>query len=612
MSKALVWVTGSLLLVGCEGALETPSDDTALRQGAIINGQDDRVNISQAPAAAKELAKGTLAFIPSVNLTANADGSYRLAPGPATGLCPDERFASEIAPAECSAFLVAPDLAATAGHCIDARPIGVHRLVLGFYDSSPWGPAYQNVPAENVFTIASTVYRYRDTAIVRLDHAAPPFAKPYRMSATDIISLNVAANPVPVALMGFPFGLPMKFAPNGAVRAVYNTGLAAGNFETNLDAQGGNSGGPVFDASTFQVYGTYNNGGADSTTDSAGRCLRWARCDPQYTYCRELGQSAVGMGPLLAPAGTPVDPTYDLFGRFSGGTPGIVVLGSREYVIFTGDDQRIYWRRRDTSSTITAPAEVPGGMLSKYGPAAVSYRGDIYLVARGLDDRLYYTSRSSIMGTWSSSWVAIAAPAAGQFSPPLQMDGGPTAFFQQLSSGNIASDDLVVSVRDTSSRIFQNVYRFSTNMTTYTPTYVGWSGWSISDTSAVAAPVGFRRTSVAYAFTPKSDGTIRKRAYSSCASTVAGCWGTESTVPNAVATKYTPGIVSPYTGTWWLLMRDANDQIYELDFDDNANFPGYSPTLVHTGRAFSAPVGSNSFGTWWLYTTGADREIVRY
>ena len=503
MSKASLWVAASLLLAGCDGALDTPSEEIAQRRGEIINGQDDRVNISQAPAAAKELAKGSLAFVPYLNLSANADGSYRMLAGVATGLCPDERFASEIAPAECSAFLVAPDLAATAGHCIDARPAGVYRLVFGFYDSSPGGPAYQNLPAENVFTIASEVYRYRDTAIVRLDHTAPPLAKAFRMSATDIMDLDVATTPVPVATIGFPFGLSAKYAPNGAIFAVYRSGLGAGNFDTSLDVQGGNSGGPIFDASTFQVYGTLNSGAGDAYTDTAGHCQRWARCDPQVTFCREIGQNANAMRPLLEPAGTPVDPTYDLFGRFSGGTPGVVVLGSKEYVIFTGDNQRIYWRRRDSSSTITAPAEVPGGMLSKYGPAAVSYRGDIYLVVRGLDDRLYYTSRSSFMGTWNSTWLAIAAPTAGQFSPALQMDGGPTAFFQQLSSGNIASDDLVVSVRDTSSRIFQNVYRFSMNMTTYTPTYVGWSAWSIVDTGAARhrsasagrrSPMGSRRS----------------------------------------------------------------------------------------------------------------------
>jgi len=52
----------------------------------------------------------------------------------------------------------------------------------------------------------------------------------------------------------------------------------------------------------------------------------------------------------------------------------------------------------------------------------------------------------------------------------MQSRGRAARRYLQVSSGNIASDDPSYGA-DTSNRIFQNVYRFSMNMTT-TATYV--------------------------------------------------------------------------------------------------------------------------------------------
>ena len=72
-----------------------------------------------------------------------------------------------------------------------------------------------------------------------------------------------------VYMLGHPSGLPMKYAGPASVRRVD----AKGHFVAGLDAFGGNSGSPVFDAASHRVVGILSGGGADYRLDKTGHRL---------------------------------------------------------------------------------------------------------------------------------------------------------------------------------------------------------------------------------------------------------------------------------------------------------------------------------------------------
>jgi len=107
----------SLFVCACEGAGTGEGVDDVSR--SIINGTDDRVEISQTSPTVQTIAKAVLGIFPASGVVQNADGTYHINDFPTQpSLCANERFASEHSKAGCTGFLIAPDLALTAGHCV--------------------------------------------------------------------------------------------------------------------------------------------------------------------------------------------------------------------------------------------------------------------------------------------------------------------------------------------------------------------------------------------------------------------------------------------------------------------------------------------------------------
>lgn len=87
----------------------------------VIYGQDDRFDVFESSdSLMKELSRSTAAQILNNNLEQNGD-TYTIKAHTLEeeGMCKSERFSSQPAAANCSGFLVGPDMLVTAGHCIN-------------------------------------------------------------------------------------------------------------------------------------------------------------------------------------------------------------------------------------------------------------------------------------------------------------------------------------------------------------------------------------------------------------------------------------------------------------------------------------------------------------
>jgi hypothetical protein len=171
--------------------------------------------------------------------------------GETFNLCDSEPFRNQPIAAGrlCTGFLVKDDIVATAGHCVNKNNVKDLCFVFGFKMKDVSTPVIQ-VPDENVYKgikIIRSAFDRRftgeDWALVRLDRGVVEQTTA-TLSKQDI-SLNQN-----VYVMGYPLGLPLKYAPGACVCDIHENHFAA-----QLDVYSGNSGSPVFDKDTHKVIG---------------------------------------------------------------------------------------------------------------------------------------------------------------------------------------------------------------------------------------------------------------------------------------------------------------------------------------------------------------------
>ena len=177
-------------------------------------------------------------------------------------LCSTEPFREQPCTAFCSGVLVARDIVATAGHCVDTPekgtpPVTEIKFVFG----------YRMIDKKNAQRVISNGEIYVGKEIV--DKIYTPTGEDWAL-----VRLNqkvVGHEPVPVRIsskiadkedlyvIGYPRGLPAKFADGSTVRDNSNRQF----FVANLDTYAGNSGSPVFNRRTHEVEGILVRGEKD-------------------------------------------------------------------------------------------------------------------------------------------------------------------------------------------------------------------------------------------------------------------------------------------------------------------------------------------------------------
>jgi V8-like Glu-specific endopeptidase len=267
------------LLALCTCGAETRGGATVeSRAESIVYGDDDRRDVFETDLPFAQIAQQTaVALLAPSQLRELPSGDYAIdaqAYGELQTLCPGERFAEQPAAAGCSGVLIAPDIVATAAHCLSVRSDGSpdctnNRYVLGFGVTDPNNTI--EIHADNIYdckgvlgrvtTPNQSVCRY-DFALLQLERAVPQAA-----------IAEIRARPVeqgePLVVVGFPAGLPVKI-DRGA--QVIEARTAQGDYFTlDSDTFAVSSGSGVFD-SPGQLVGLFARGRRDYDQD--GSCQR--------------------------------------------------------------------------------------------------------------------------------------------------------------------------------------------------------------------------------------------------------------------------------------------------------------------------------------------------
>ncbi len=239
----------------------------------VIYGTDDRKDVfEEYDLSLQSLADSTLAMVHDNRLQSLPDGRVKLMYSQFSvvrNLCMDERFSHQPTSPYCSAFLVGPDLVATASHCLTIMPCNEAHFVFGFKMKSEHeiGDTFDESEHYRCKQVLKSEYSAsQDYALLKLDRPVLGHK-----------SLSLGLDPVQKGQtlfgIGHPAGLPTKIMENGIVREI-----SSGFFKTTLDAFGGSSGSPVFDGKSHKVVGILVRGDDDFVYDGANRCNRSRIC----------------------------------------------------------------------------------------------------------------------------------------------------------------------------------------------------------------------------------------------------------------------------------------------------------------------------------------------
>lgn len=279
---------------GCEGV-------NRLMRTRAVYGTDDRVDLYLVQnESIRKLARS------SVALFRYSDGVFdhqslqlkeRSTLGGDRKLCKDEneRFFSQINPANCSGFLVSQDLIVTAGHCVPDQKACDDTFILFDYNMVDANLVKLQYQPGEVFACDEIVkgfndggptprYNEADIAVFKLKRKVQG-RPPLKIRRKGMVDKNTA-----LFMIGHPLGLPAKVVTNGTVREIPDRNHPF-HFVTALDSFAGNSGSPVFNADTLLIEGIMTMGELDFIQDETQGCYRTYKCTE--TACRGEDVTAI-------------------------------------------------------------------------------------------------------------------------------------------------------------------------------------------------------------------------------------------------------------------------------------------------------------------------------
>ncbi len=219
-----------------------------------VFGEDDRKEIKDAYEF-KDYARATAVMIPKSSISGNKVYASTLRSRltkiyGSSNFDESVKFLDQPTCANCTGFLIAPDVLVTAGHCIEAMSKAKDYVWLFDYTIESDFNAnrgYFTIDPKNVYEVKEimgayfqNLSTYTDYSVLRLDRKSD--RKPYRFRTGGNIGLFSDVNTI-----GSPTGLPLKLADNAYV--VDNSYEKW--FKNNIDGFPGNSGGPVFSPDGF-------------------------------------------------------------------------------------------------------------------------------------------------------------------------------------------------------------------------------------------------------------------------------------------------------------------------------------------------------------------------
>ncbi len=297
-AHALFLVILALALAACAAPVvpleeEEPFD---FEGPADIYGRDDRSEPYDSDDVFQVVARSTALVATTGSFRFGANGNYYLSAqtlsdklarelgGP---LCESERFRDQPAPGYCSAFLIAPDLVATAGHCINIRQTCADiRFVFGFAHDGPGSEDEVTLVEDDDFYRCASVVGHlfdQDSAtyedlldrnVLWSDWAVVLLDRP--VVGRQPLSLRRLREPIEgeqVAAVGYPGGVPLKITTGQIVDAVPEL-----YFNTDLDIYQGNSGSVVVNE-WGMAEGIVIRGSGGNSYERRGSCFVSQQCD---------------------------------------------------------------------------------------------------------------------------------------------------------------------------------------------------------------------------------------------------------------------------------------------------------------------------------------------
>ncbi|MBL7542168.1 MAG: trypsin-like peptidase domain-containing protein [Bdellovibrionaceae bacterium] len=292
MSK-LALLFAVTILSACHSPKPADTFNISDESAGVIYGKDSRLDLNSVNSKAIEnLSRISVALIDKSKLRASADGMIEI-----TGktlqqsakFCPSEPFIQQRAPAFCSGILFRGKYVLTAGHCM-SEPTSCADTAFVFGFQIPNGSTNWNykVPARNVFSCRRIVaHQFLDgsrpmgalSTHVRNDFSVVELDRQVANQGAIAVTETPPKLLDPVMVLGYPSGLPLKYANGVVLESIPN----AVYFRTNLDTYGGNSGSPVFNA-TGALEGILIQGHQDYARTSTG-CLASVKCINGGNFC---------------------------------------------------------------------------------------------------------------------------------------------------------------------------------------------------------------------------------------------------------------------------------------------------------------------------------------
>lgn len=261
------------------GILWVPVAFSASPNFDIIYGEDNRVDTFESTNVLfKTLAKSTAAQVHNDNIKIRGNGAELRgkALGEVFKLCDKERFYHQPFVANCSGFLVAPDIIVSAGHCFESTDMCSRHSWVFDYKVDSAKQTNVTVPASSVYkckeVIESKLTKDLDYAVIRLDRKVIDRA-PVKLAT----EWKVGAE---VVLIGHPSGLPQKIADKAKIKSVSET-----EFRATVDAFQINSGSAVFNAESGDLMGILVRGKVDYRTNREFNCT-----EPNVTSENDEGE----------------------------------------------------------------------------------------------------------------------------------------------------------------------------------------------------------------------------------------------------------------------------------------------------------------------------------
>jgi V8-like Glu-specific endopeptidase len=263
---------------------------TLQAHGAIF-GQDNRVDITP-NSPSESYARSTAIAVLSGNFKIAAD-KIKLDFSDESGiLCKDQRFSDQPSLSyACTGFLVAPNILATAGHCMVNTGESEHETDT-YCKAFSWLFDYQvdssgkfnaeNISTHQLYHCKQVIYAVNQSSAPFLDFALVELDRP-AIGRKPFTLAPAMENQIPLSMIGYPLGMPAKYSTTAKILL---DNPSRESFITNLDAFEGNSGSPVLNRS-MEVVGILIAGSPSPNTidDASGTCGRYNRCDENGENC---------------------------------------------------------------------------------------------------------------------------------------------------------------------------------------------------------------------------------------------------------------------------------------------------------------------------------------